>query len=130
VQLVRIDQVLVLAVRKVDLLVECLARAGQVDDEEAAVGSLGRRLDARSSVSSTSSAILRGTPAKLSQNRSIMPTIMRMTASRGWASSRSRPTAIVKAGSVRSSVVGVWIAGGPRAMSRLPVNKLQKLTKG
>src|SRR3546814_20201842 len=45
-QLVRLDQVLCLTARAVDLLVERLGRAGQVGDDEAAVGSLGRRLDA------------------------------------------------------------------------------------
>src|SRR3546814_20071887 len=45
-QLVRLDQVLCLTARAVDLLVERLGRAGQVGDDDAAVGSLGRRLDA------------------------------------------------------------------------------------
>src|SRR3546814_14770264 len=44
-RLVRLDRVLCLTARAVDLLVERLGRAGQVGDDEAAVGSLGRRLD-------------------------------------------------------------------------------------
>ncbi len=44
-QLVRLDQVLGLSPRTVDLFVERLGQAGQVGDDEAAVGALGSGLD-------------------------------------------------------------------------------------